>query len=531
MDYGLGAIFGCPAHDQRDLDFARKYGLPVRPVVVPPNANPDEFMVGTEAYVGDGRLAHSDFLNGLGVEDAKRKVIERLEEMQAGKGNITYRLRDWGVSRQRFWGCPIPMIHCEKCGIVPVPDKDLPVKLPSDAVFDQPGNALDHHPTWKHVGCPRCGGKARRETDTMDTFVDSAWYFARFADPTAEAPVNRTAVDNWLPVDQYIGGVEHAILHLLYARWFTRAMKLAGYTGASEPFAGMFTQGMILHESYRDQDGKYLFPEQVEKRGDIAIKRGTNEPVTICGIETMSKSKKNVVPPEVIADSYGVDAARWFLMSDSPPERDSLWSEAGIDGAWRYVQRVWRLISENKDNLPPFAAAAPASFNPAAIALRQASHRTIVAVTDDLGQFRFNTAVARLYEFVKVLEKFAPVSADDSWAMREALQTLVILISPMMPHLAEECWQSLGAKTLAVDAPWPKADSSLTRQDTVVIAIQVDGKRRAEIEMPKDSAANEVETAVLEVDAVRKAIDGRKIKKVIIVPNRIANVVMEQSGA
>ena len=531
MDYGLGAIFGCPAHDQRDLDFARKYGLPVRPVVIPPNERADEFMVGTEAFVGDGRLANSDFLDGLEVDEAKRTVIARLEKMAAGKRTITYRLRDWGVSRQRFWGCPIPMIHCEKCGVVPVPDKDLPVKLPDDAKFDQPGKVLDLHPTWKHVNCSQCGAKAQRETDTMDTFVDSAWYFARFADPTAAQPTNRAAVDYWLPVDQYIGGVEHAILHLLYARFFTRAMRLAGYSNVNEPFAGLFTQGMITHETYKDQDGKYLFPEEIEKRDGIAMKRGSDQAVTVGAIEKMSKSLKNVVAPEVIADSYGVDAARWFLMSDSPPERDSEWSESGIEGAWRYVQKVWRLVTENKDTLPPFGAHAPASFNPAATALRQATHRTVAAVTEDLDQFRFNKGVARLYEFINVLGSFAPVSADDRWALREALQALIVLIAPTMPHLAEESWQVLGAKTLVVDAPWPKADPSLTQQNTVVIAIQVDGKRRGEIEMPKDSAAHTVEKAVLELDAVRKAIDGRKIKKVIIVPNRIANVVMESSGA
>ena len=531
MEYGLGAIFGCPAHDQRDLDFARKYELPVRPVVIPVEEKPDAFMVGTEAYVGEGHLANSDFLDGLSVDDAKRTVIERLQKMGVGKSTITYRLRDWGVSRQRFWGCPIPMIHCEECGVVPVPEKDLPVKLPTDAKFDQPGNALDHHLTWKNVDCPQCKGKARRETDTMDTFVDSAWYFARFADPTVEEPVSKTAVDHWLPVDQYIGGIEHAILHLLYARWFTRAMKLAGYTKASEPFAGLFTQGMITHETYKDPDGNKLFPEEVEKRDGIALKRGTNIPVLIGATEKMSKSLKNVVPPEIIADSYGVDAARWFLMSDSPPERDSEWSDAGIEGAWRYVQRVWRMVTEHAPSLPPMGTPAPAKFNPAATALRQATHRTIAAVTDDLEQFRFNKGVARLYEFANTLGGFQPVSDDDRWVLREALQSWIVLISPMMPHLAEECWQLLGPKTLVVDAAWPVADPSLTRQDTVTIAIQVDGKRRGEIEMPKDSAAKEVEAAVLDLDAVRKAIDGRKIKKVIIVPNRIANVVMESSGA
>jgi leucyl-tRNA synthetase len=526
MEYGLGAIFGCPAHDQRDLDFARKYKLQVIPVVIPEGEDARAFQVGDEAYVGEGRLANSDFMNGMSVEEAKRAVIARLETLGVGKRTITYRLRDWGVSRQRFWGCPIPMIHCAACGVVPVPDKDLPVTLPDDANFDLPGNALDHHPTWKNVACPKCAKPARRETDTMDTFVDSSWYFARYCDTQTSAPTNREAVDYWLPVDQYIGGVEHAILHLLYSRFFTRAMKKAGYAGVEEPFAGLFTQGMILHEAYKDPDGKYLLPEEVEKRGDVAVKRGTNQPVTILGIETMSKSKKNVVPPEVVADTYGVDAARWFLMSDSPPERDSEWSAAGIDGAWRYVQRVWRLVSEATPHLPGFGHVAPDGFAPAALAVRQATHRTIAAVTDDLDKFRFNKAIARLYEFVNVLSDFKPQGEDGQWAMREALETLAILINPMAPHLSEECWQTLGATTMAVEASWPKADPALTRQDTVTIAVQVNGKRRDEIEMPKDAEAKAVEAAALALEAVRKAIDGKPVKKVIIVPNRIANVVV-----
>jgi leucyl-tRNA synthetase len=527
MEYGLGAIFGCPAHDQRDLDFARKYKLPVIPVVIPEGENPKTFDVGTEAYVGEGKLANSGFMDGMSVEDAKRAVIKKLEAMGAGRGTITYRLRDWGISRQRYWGCPIPIIHCAACGIVAVPDKDLPVTLPEDATFDQPGNPLDHHPTWKNVSCPTCAKPARRETDTMDTFVDSSWYYARFCDSQAEGPTNREAVDYWLPVDQYIGGIEHAILHLLYSRFFTRAMRKAGYAGLSEPFAGLFTQGMITHETYKDIDGKYLFPEEIERRGDQAFKRGTDVAVKIGAIEKMSKSKKNVVPPEAVADTYGVDAARWFMMSDSPPERDSEWSEAGIEGAWRYVQRVWRMVDEAVPHLPGFGTVAPDGFGPEALAVRQASHRTIAAVSEDLDRFRFNKAVARLYEFVNVLSDFRPAGEDGQWAMREALETLVILINPMVPHLAEECWQRLGAATMAVNAPWPKADPVLTRQDTVTIAIQVNGKRRAEIELPKDLEAKAVEAAVLGLEAVVKTIDGRRVKKVIIVPNRIANVVVE----
>jgi leucyl-tRNA synthetase len=360
----------------------------------------------------------------------------------------------------------------------------------------------------------------------MDTFVDSSWYFARFCDAQAKGPTNKEAVDYWLPVDQYIGGIEHAILHLLYSRFFTRAMKAAGYAGVEEPFAGLFTQGMILHEAYKDLDGRYLFPEEVEKRGDVAVKRGTNQPVTILGIETMSKSKKNVVPPEVLADTYGVDAARWFLMSDSPPERDALWSDSGIEGAWRYVQRAWRLVSEAAPHLPGFGSVAPDGFGPEALALRQATHRTIAAMTEDLEKFRFNKGVARMYEFVNVLSDFRPSNDADQWALREALETLIVLMNPMVPHLAEECWQVVGGTTMVVHTPWPKADPALTRQDTVTIAIQVNGKRRDEIAMAKDSDAKAVEAAVLAMESVAKAIDGKPVKKVIIVPNRIANVVV-----
>jgi leucyl-tRNA synthetase len=461
----------------------------------------------------------------MSVEDAKRAVIAKLENMGAGKSTITYRLRDWGISRQRYWGCPIPMIHCLACGVVPIPDKDLPVKLPEDATFDQPGNPLDRHPTWKNVACPSCGKPARRETDTMDTFVDSSWYFARYCDAQAPGPTNREAVDYWLPVDQYIGGVEHAILHLLYSRFFVRAMRKAGYAGLSEPFAGLFTQGMITHETYRDPDGKYLFPEEVEKRGDVAVKRGTNLPVTIGAIEKMSKSKKNVVPPEAVADTYGVDAARWFMMSDSPPERDSEWSEAGIDGAWRYVQKVWRMVDDAVATLPKFGTPAPDHFSVSGVAMRRITHRTAAAITDDLERFRFNKAVARLYEFVNALTDYRPEGADGQWVLREALETLVILVNPMAPHLAEECWQRLGAATMAVHAPWPKADPALTRLDSVTIVIQINGKRRDEVELARDLDAKSVEAAAMARDLVRKAIDGQVIKKVIIVPNRIVNVV------
>jgi leucyl-tRNA synthetase len=362
----------------------------------------------------------------------------------------------------------------------------------------------------------------------MDTFVDSSWYFARFCDAKAEGPTNPDAVNYWLPVDQYIGGIEHAILHLLYARFFVRAMQKAGHAGVSEPFAGLFTQGMITHETYKDADGKWLFPEEVERRDGVAFKRGTSQHVTVGAVEKMSKSKKNVVPPEAVADTSGVDAARWFMMSDSPPERDSEWSEAGIEGAWRFVQRVWRLLDDAIGSLPAGGTPCPAGLSAGAGEIRKVTHRTIAAVTEDLEKFRFNKAVARVFEFLNALSGFEPKEAGDHWVMREALETLVILINPMVPHLSEECWQKLGSASMAVDAPWPKADPALTRLDSVTLAIQIDGKRRDEIDLPKDLPSKAVEEAALAREGVRKAIDGRAIKKVIIVPNRIVNIVTEQ---
>jgi leucyl-tRNA synthetase len=526
MEYGTGAIFGCPAHDQRDLDFARKYNLPVKPVVIPADADPSTFDVGNDAFTGDGRLAHSGFLDGMDVLSAKAAAIAKLEALGVGSRQITYRLRDWGLSRQRYWGCPIPIVHCETCGPIPVPKKDLPVKLPEDVTFDRPGSPLTWHPTWKHTACPKCAKPATRETDTMDTFVDSSWYFARFAGPSEHAPVDDAAVNYWLPVDQYIGGIEHAVLHLLYARFFTRAMKKTGLTKLDEPFARLFTQGMITHETYKDQDGNYLFPEDVEKREGGAIKKGTNFAVTVGAVEKMSKSKKNVVPPEIVADTYGVDAARWFMMSDSPPERDSEWSDAGIEGAWRFVQRVWRVVHDAKDSLPSPGTDVPPPVAGPALALRQLTHRTIAAVTGDLDGFRFNKAVARLYEFINGYGDIKHQGPEMGPVRREALEILTQLIAPMTPHLGEECWQLLGHRTLLVDTPWPKADPDLVREDRVTVAIQINGKRRAEVSVPKDAPDSEVEEAALSQPDVQKAIDGLTVKKLIIVKNRIVNVVV-----
>ncbi|HRE61060.1 MAG TPA: leucine--tRNA ligase, partial [Micropepsaceae bacterium] len=527
MEYGVGAIFGCPAHDQRDLDFARKYHLPVTPVVVPQGTDPASFSVGDEAYTGDGVLANSRFLDGLAVPAAKERAMGEIEKAGRGIRKVNWRLRDWGISRQRYWGCPIPIIHCAACGPVPVPEKDLPVTLPEDVSFDVPGNPLDRHPSWKNVACPQCGKPARRETDTMDTFVDSSWYFARFCDASpTDKPTNRAATDYWLPVDQYIGGIEHAILHLLYARFFSRAMTATGHLNVKEPFAGLFTQGMITHETYRDPDGKYLLPEDVERReGGIAVKRGTNMKVTIGAPEKMSKSKKNVVPPEEVAGTYGVDCARWFLLSDSPPERDSEWTQGGVEGAWRLVQRIWRLLRENLARMAAKDAPAPATIAGSALELRRATHRAIADVTADLDHFRFNRAIARVYEFVNAIGAAKEDGEAMGFALREAHEMLARITAPFMPHLAEECWQALGHGAMIVHAAWPKADPALVAADTITIAVQFNGKRRDEMTVPAKATPAELEAAALALDAIKRALSGNAPKKVIVVPGRIVNVV------
>ncbi len=522
MGYGTGAIFGCPAHDQRDLEFARKYKLPVLAVVIPEDADPKSFAVGDEAYVGPGKLANSRFLDGLDVEAAKSAVIARMEKNGRGERTVNYRLRDWLVSRQRPWGCPIPMIHCAQCGVVPVAESDLPVKLPDAINFDVRGNPLDHDPVWKHVKCPTCGGAAMRDTDTLDTFVDSSWYFARFCDSHAAEPVNRAAVDYWLPVDQYIGGIEHAILHLLYSRYFTRAMKKLGYTKIDEPFAGLFTQGMLCHETYQDPDGNWLYPEEVDKRADgVAVVGGTNLPVTIGPAIKMSKSKKNVIAPEVIIDDYGADTIRWFMLSDTPPERDIEWTDEGAGGCWRFIQRIWRMVDEAGE-LPMSDCESAAAQGPA-LELRRATHKAIAAVTDDLENLRFNRAVAQIYTLAGAIG--AADTSVDGAVRREALESLVKLCAPMMPHLAESCWEKLGYATLLADAPWPKADPALLASDTVTYAIQVNGKLRATRQFAKGTDKATVEKEALALDGVIRALDGKAPKRVIVVPERIVNIV------
>ena len=525
MEYGTGAIFGCPAHDQRDLDFARKYKLPVVPVVLPPKEDPATFSIGDTAYVEDGTLFNSSFLNGLSVSDAKRAVGERLEAAGDGERTIAYRLRDWGVSRQRYWGCPIPVIHCPDCGIVPVPEDDLPVELPQDVDFDQSGNPLDRHPTWKHVACPYCNSPSQRETDTFDTFFESSWYFLRFCSARAPIAFERDAAQYWMPVDQYIGGVEHAVLHLLYSRFFMRALKECGYLDLDEPFAGLFTQGMVCHQTYQNAEGEWLFPEEVASDPAGRLTDETGRPVIAGRNEKMSKSKKNVVGLDAIVDTYGADTARLYLMSNSPPERDLEWTETGIEGAWRQVNRLWRMVSEPSVPLPPPDAVIPDEVGAKLTAVRRITHKTIAAVTDDIDKFHFNRAVARIYELTNALEDLPAEAPDAGAVLREGLITLTQLLGPMMPHLAEEMWQELGQPGLVAETAWPKADAALIRDEHVTIAVQVNGKLRATFDFPRDAPANEVENAALSLPQISRLLEGKPPRKVVIVPNRIVSVV------
>jgi leucyl-tRNA synthetase len=499
MDYGTGAIFGVPGHDQRDFEFAAKYDLPIRRVVASSPEGADEPVVG-EADSGSGTIVNSRFLDGLSVDEAKAEVVRRADAEGWGRGTTVWRLRDWGVSRQRYWGTPIPIVHCDGCGAVPVPREQLPVVLPDDVSFDVPGNPLNRHPTWSKADCPSCGAAARRETDTLDTFVDSSWYFIRFASQPADKPFDRQVAESWLPVDQYIGGVEHAILHLLYARFWTRALKRIGRLDVAEPFQGLFTQGMVTHQTFQDVDGRWLTPDEA------AAHPG---PVTAGRLEKMSKSKKNTVDPEPIVDQYGADAVRWFMLSDSPPERDLEWSEAGIEGAWRFVRRLWRLATELEGGEGGEDRA-----------LKRKLHQTIAAVGKAVEALAFNKAVAALYELANAVEK-APASADRAQAVR----TMLRLVAPMVPHVAEEAWQALGGEGLIADAPWPEADPALLVDDEVTIAVQVNGKLRDTLTAPKGTPREALEEMALASEKVVRSLEGKTPRKVIVVPDRLVNIV------
>ena len=509
MDYGTGAVFGVPAHDQRDLDFASKYGLPVRRVVADGDLIAPDF-AGDEAYSGTGVMVNSRFLDGMAIDAAKQFVIARAEAEGWGTGTTIFRLRDWGVSRQRYWGTPIPIIHCDACGAVPVPREQLPVALPEDVSFDVPGNPLDRHPDWKHVDCPRCGQTARRETDTLDTFVNSSWYFIRFASQPADRPFDPAEAERWLPVAQYIGGVEHAILHLLYARFWTRALKRIGQLDIAEPFTGLFTQGMVTHETYRASDGRWLSPGEVMRTDGTSLAEvATGAPVTVGRVEKMSKSKKNTIDPEPIVDQYGADAVRWFMLSDSPPERDLPWSESGIEGAWRFVQRLWRLFQTERSTAGEDAA------------LTRKYHQIIAGVAADIEALSFNKAVARLYELANAIDRAAPSLARDT-----AIDGMLRLVSPMVPHLAEEAWAARGGTGLIADAAWPVVDPAMLVENDVTIAIQVNGKLRDTVLLAKGADQAAVEAAAMASEKVQRLLDGASPRKVIVVPDRLVNIVL-----
>ena len=526
MEYGTGAVFGCPAHDERDYEFATKYKLPIISVISE-TKNGDALDVSTEAHtIKEGYLANSEHLNGLTVADAKEKIATEFEELGIGTKKVNYRLRDWGVSRQRFWGCPIPIIHCTACGIIPVPEKDLPVTLPSDVTFDKPGNPLDNHPNWKHVDCPKCGEKAQRETDTFDTFFESSWYFARFASPQdKDQAFSKELADYWLPVDQYIGGIEHAVMHLLYARFFTKALKKCGYLSIDEPFKSLLTQGMVVHETYQDPDGNWLYPEEVKLEGEKATTLKDNAPVKKGRLEKMSKSKKNLVSLETIVHDYGADTIRLLLLSDSPPERDLEWSESGIEGAWRYIQKLWRFVTEISPKLKDINTQ---SLGDEAHPLRKLSHKTIKAVNQDLEKFHFNKTVARLRELHNAINDSLPkmTSEKDQAVLKEAVEILILLFNPFIPHLCEELWSALGYQSSLTDTKWPVCNENFAKDDEVTLAIQINGKLKSTILLPKDSQKDEIEKQALDIPAIKQALDNKDIRKIIIVPNRVVNIVI-----
>ena len=542
MEYGTGAIFGCPGHDERDFEFARKYALPILPVVLPPGANAADFALGDEAFTGDGTIFNSGFLDGLAVPAAKRRAIEALEKAGQGTGVVNWRLRDWGVSRQRYWGCPIPVIHCDDCGAVPVPEAQLPVVLPEDVDFSRPGNPLDHHPSWKHVTCPSCGKPARRETDTCDTFVDSSWYFARFCSPGAAAPVDRAAVDAWLPVDQYIGGIEHAILHLLYARFWTKVMRDLGLVGLDEPFANLFTQGMVLNHIYSHQPAEgrrsYFNPADVDVVDEGDQKRyvatrpdGSTLDVRYDGLGTMSKSKNNGVDPQSLVEKYGADTARLFMMFASPPEQTLEWSDEGVQGSFRFLRRLWKAVHEHVSAAGPAPVigreTASGSLDAPQKALRRVAHQTLVKVTDDIGRRRtFNTAVAAVMELLNAISRFEDRSATGRAVVQEALEIAVIALSPMVPHITHALWKELGHDAALVDLRWPSADAQALVQEEITLVVQVNGKLRSQISVAVDADEAAVRAMALADETVRRFIGEATPKKVIVVPRKLVNVVV-----
>jgi leucyl-tRNA synthetase len=522
MDYGSGAIYGCPAHDQRDLDFANKYSLEVIQVINPSdNSKFDK----ENAYTGNGKLMNSQFLNGLSIEDAKKEIVERVEKLNLGKKTTNYRLRDWGVSRQRYWGCPIPIMYREDGKVVEVPENELPLKLPDDIDLSIPGNPLDNHPTWKHTKCPETGMKAIRETDTLDTFVDSAWYFLRFCSPLeSKEPFNIDEVNYWMPVDQYVGGVEHAILHLLYSRFFTKALDIEGI---DEPFKSLFTQGMVCHNTFQNESKAWVYPNDVEKKNSNYFQISTGEQVVMGEIESMSKSKKNVIDPESIIDTYGADSARWFMLSDSPPEKDINWTDSGIHGAWKICQKIWTIVKKNQQFLEEKAESNVPNYEGKNLVFMKTIHQNLHAITQSIEKFQMNVSIARVFEIVNAISKFEINNEKDGIAVKEALLILIRVIEPMVPHLAEECWSLIGKGSSIANEPWPKVDAKYLENKEVTIVIQINGKRRGEVVVSKDASEIEVKKEMQNIKNISDALSEKNILKSIYVPNKILNIVVK----
>ncbi len=522
MDYGSGAIYGCPAHDQRDLDFANKYDLEVIQVINP--SDNSEFD-NINAYVGNGKLMNSDFLNGLTIEEAKKEITKKIEKQDIGKKTVNFRLRDWGISRQRYWGCPIPIMYREDGKVISVPEDQLPLILPEDIDLSKPGNPLDNHPTWKYTVCPETGLRAIRETDTLDTFVDSAWYFLRFCSPTNEKePFSEDEIKYWMPVDQYVGGVEHAILHLLYSRFFTKALKLKQ---VREPFECLFTQGMVCHNTYQNEDNLWVFPDDVEKKDNQYFQISTGQKIIEGQIESMSKSKKNVIDPQSIIRTYGADAARWFMLSDSPPEKDINWSESGINGAWKICQKIWAIIELNKNYIKLNETYIGEIYTGKSLILIKLVHKNLNSITKSIEKFQMNVSIAKVFEIVNAISKFKIVNKEDEHAISESLRILIRVIEPMVPHLAEECWSLVGGKESLTRVPWPKVNEKYLESDEVTVVIQVNGKRRGEIIVSKNATEDEVYNKLQSIKNIKDAIFGKNILKSIYVPGRILNIVID----
>ena len=528
MDYGTGAIYGCPAHDQRDLDFAIKYNLEILPVILPHGEKEINFKIKDEAYTGSGLLINSDFLNGLSIKEAHQTIIDKLENINIGKSKTNFRLRDWGISRQRYWGCPIPIIYREDGEVICLTEDQLPVELPDNIDLTQSGNPLENHPTWKYTTCPETGMKAIRETDTLDTFVDSAWYFLRFCSANnVEEPFAEDDINYWMPVDQYVGGVEHAILHLLYSRFFTQALNKNKKINFKEPFLGLFTQGMVCHETFKSNNGEWLFPHDVYEKDGKYFCFNTKEEVTKGPSESMSKSKKNVVDPENIIKQYGADTARLFMLSDSPPERDINWSTAGINGAWKFTQKFWRTVAGCSEVFKVDLSMRPSEFSEKSIDYRKKIHKLLKSITDSIDSFQMNVAVAKIHELASEISNFSINTTSDNWSQKEAVTILIKVSEPIMPHLAEECWSQIGNLKSIIEERWPQVESDLLTDSQSLVIIQVNGKKRADLKLPKDTNELDVFKQAMSLTNIKNYIpEENLIKKKIFVPNKILNIVI-----